>query len=409
MVNCPKESGTSEAIPLGPIQEGILMRIAGSRVNMTSNRQYLEYSEMSMRKEQLGIRNPADIFQSFGNTLQKTELNGEDSETNEVKRESGKKNIEKRGEDKLFTNYNANGGFYVDAGSKVQSRISEIENIRMQLMERILNLMQLIYGGSSSGRSGGRMQNFMRSLSNQMYGGYYQWMTVSTTTYIHTEEERTAFSAQGLAKTEDGRELIFNVNMNMSRKFTQEIGAVHMQPAELIDPLVIHVGSGVTEITDQTFTFDLDADGEKEEIKSLDSGSGFLAYDRNGDGVIGDGSELFGAISGNGFSELEVFDEDGDEWIDEDDDIYDKLRVWCRGADGKDTLMTLKEADVGAIYLGHSSTEFTSQGADFMVNGKFRESGIFLRESTGEVGMVHQVDLAKSDRNPDRETISSRL
>ena len=58
--------------------------------------------------------------------------------------------------------------------------------------------------------------------------------------------------------------------------------------------------------------------------------------------------------------------------------------------------MTLKEADVGAIYLGNSETKFTSRGSDFLVNAQFKSSGVFLRESTGAVGMVHQIDLAKS-------------
>ncbi len=371
------------------------MRIANSSVEMTSTRYYNSHTEVTMQKGQELYQNQNEGITGFTDLLDRSRIAKNGKEAEETTQNTDK--TKKKNEGTLFTNYNSGGSLEVQGGSGLYNRMSEIENIRMQLMERILNLMQLIYGGESSGRGGGRMQNFMRSLSNQMYSGGYQWMTVSTTTYIHTEEEHTAFSAKGVAKTEDGRELEFNVNLNMSRKFTQQIGATHMQPIELIDPLVINVGDGVTEISDQTFTFDLDADGNEEQIHTLKPGAGFLAYDRNGDGVINDGSELFGARSGDGFSELSEYDSDADGWIDEDDEIYEKLMVWCKGEDGKDTLMTLKEADVGAIYLDRSDTEFTSQGSDFMINAQFRQSGIFLKESTGEVSMVHQIDMAKEE------------
>ncbi len=350
------------------------MRIAGSTINMASERLYTSKSQLTMTRETVLLGAQTTQKPSFTDTLKAAEDAGE--------------------EENLFTNYNSTGDFAIQDDNKTQSRISEIENIRMQLMEKILNIMQILYGGSTGTRKS-KLQNFMNELHSNMNAGSYQWMSVSPTPYVHIEEEHSAFTAQGIARTEDGREIGFNVNLSMSRKFTEEIGAMHMQPANLIDPLVINVGNEVTEISDQTFTFDLDADGKTEEIKSLGKGSGFIAYDKNGDGVINDGTELFGAISGDGFSELAKYDSDKDGWIDEDDEIFDKLKVWCHGEDGKDTLMTLKEADVGAICLQNSETNFTVQGSDFGINGKFRASSIFLRESTGNVGMVHQIDLAK--------------
>lgn len=350
------------------------MRIADSTINMASGRLYTSKSQLVMTKETVLLGAQSSEKPSFTDTLKSAEEKGE--------------------EDNLFTNYNSAGEFAIQGEDKTSPRVSEIENIRMQIMERLLNIMQILYGGATGSRRT-KLQNFMEDLRSNMNSGSYQWMSVSTTTYVHIEEEQTAFSAQGIARTEDGREIGFNVNLSMSRKFTEEIGVMHMQPAALIDPLVINVSNDVTEISDQTFTFDLDCDGETEEVKSLGKGSGFLAYDKNGDGKINDGKELFGAISGNGFSELSEYDSDGDGWIDEDDDIFDKLKVWCRDENGNDTLMTLKEADVGAICLKNAETKFTVQGSDFGVNGQFRSSSIFLRESTGSVGMVHQVDLAK--------------
>ncbi len=361
------------------------MRIATGTISLTSERRYECRTEFTMEKSAMTVKSGAEGISQFanlfGNIKDKAQETGENTE----------KDIGK--EETLFTNYNADGGYAIQSGSPMAAKLTELENIRMQLMERILNIMQLLFGERSSGNT--KVQSFMNELSSQMSSGSYQLMTVQTSTYTQIEEEHTAFTAEGKAMTADGRELSFNINVNMSRSFTQAMSCAHLQPINLIDPLVINVGKGVTEISDQTFTFDLDADGNAEEISSLGEGSGFLAYDKNGDGIINDGSELFGAVSGDGFSELATYDEDSNNFIDEGDSIYEKLKIWCKDNDGNDTLMTLKEADVGAIYLGRSDTQFTSQGSDFRVNAMYRQSGIFLRESTGEAGVIHQIDMAK--------------
>ena len=59
------------------------------------------------------------------------------------------------------------------------------------------------------------------------------------------------------------------------------------------------IGSDTADVRDQTFKFDLDADGREDEISMLGKGSGFLALDKNGNGKIDDGSELFGTKSGD--------------------------------------------------------------------------------------------------------------
>lgn len=56
-------------------------------------------------------------------------------------------------------------------------------------------------------------------------------------------------------------------------------------------------------------------------------GSGFLALDRNQNGVVDDGSELFGTQSGDGFAHLALYDQDSNGWIDANDPVFDKLRI----------------------------------------------------------------------------------
>lgn len=216
------------------------------------------------------------------------------------------------------------------------------------------------------------------------------------------EQEDTSFSTVGTVRTKDGREINFNVNVNMSRRceeyYREELNVAQFA---LYDPLVINLDTDVTKLSDQTFYFDLDADGEEEEISML-KGSGYLALDKNGDGVINDGSELFGTKNGDGFADLARYDEDGNGWIDENDSIWSKLKIWCKDENGNDVLYKLSDKGVGAICLENVSTDFTMQGdrkaQDGTMNANatnavIRKTGIFLYEN-GNVGTVQHVDMA---------------
>ena len=216
------------------------------------------------------------------------------------------------------------------------------------------------------------------------------------------EQEDTSFSTVGSVRTKDGREINFNVNVNMSRR-CEEYYKEQLNVAEftLHDPLVINLDTDVAEVSDQTFYFDLDADGKEEEISVL-NGSGYLALDKNGDGTINDGSELFGTRNGDGFADLAQYDEDGNGWIDENDSIWSKLKIWCKDENGNDVLYKLSDKGVGAICLQNASTDFTLQGdrkaQDGTTNANatnavIRKTGIFLYEN-GNVGTVQHVDMA---------------
>ena len=162
----------------------------------------------------------------------------------------------------------------------------------------------------------------------------------------------------------------------------------------LCDPLVINLNNNVASVSDQKFLFDIDADSTKDSISMLESGSGYLALDKNGDGVINDGSELFGTESGNGFRDLAAFDQDQNGWIDEADEIFQKLRIWTKDENGNDMLLSLSDAGVGAIYLGYENTDFALNSMqDNTTNAMVRRTGIFLYENGGS-GSVQQLDLA---------------
>jgi hypothetical protein len=208
----------------------------------------------------------------------------------------------------------------------------------------------------------------------------------------HYESETTDFSAQGKIVTDDGRKINFSTQLSMSREFSSaQYQTVRMGDA-LKDPLVINFNGKAAELTQTHFSFDLNSDGKTEDMDFVSPGSGFLAVDKNGDNKINDGSELFGPSTGNGFNELASYDSDGNNWIDENDSIYNQLRVWTKDKNGQDSLLSLIESGVGALYLGNVTTPFSVKDTQNNLIGQVRTSGIFVQEN-GVVGTLQQVDL----------------
>ena len=219
------------------------------------------------------------------------------------------------------------------------------------------------------------------------------WQRITATSGFVGESESTTFASKGLVQTADGRNIDFNVEVSMSRAFMSQIDTLEVQEYIKTDPLMINLDTNIGSVSDQKFFFDLDSDGDEEQISFAGKGSGFLALDKNGDGKINDGFELFGTCSGDGFKDLAVYDEDGNGWIDENDSVFSKLKVWTKDENGNDYLIDLKKADVGAIYLSNADTQFSLKDDENNLNAEIKKTGIYLRESTGAVGTLNHVDL----------------
>lgn len=210
----------------------------------------------------------------------------------------------------------------------------------------------------------------------------------------YQEVESSAFNAEGKIRTADGMEIAFSVRVTMSRSFLREESLqFRAGDAPLKDPLVINFEGPAAALTQTKFRFDLDADGEEDQISFLMPGSGFLALDANGDGVINDGREVFGAISGDAYADLAAYDEDGNGWLDEGDSIFSRLRIWTKDAHGNDQLFALGEKGIGALYLGAIATPFSLKDSENGLHGQVRRSGVFLFED-GRAGTMQQIDLA---------------
>ena len=215
-------------------------------------------------------------------------------------------------------------------------------------------------------------------------------------TETYQEYQNMSFSASGVVNTADGRQIKFDLNVSMSYEFySQNSSTIEraVQVGNLCDPLVINFDGNLPEFTGERYAFDINIGGDKENIFMPTGGSGFLAYDKNGNGKIDDGSELFGATSGNGFAELAAYDGDGNGWIDENDAIFAALKIMSVDKKtGEFMMVSLKDAGVGAIFLGSVASNFEINSANNETQGIVRRNGFFLFEN-GTAGSIQHIDL----------------
>lgn len=210
----------------------------------------------------------------------------------------------------------------------------------------------------------------------------------------YSESESTTMHASGTVKTSDGKEISFQIDLSMQRQYT-ETSSESIRLGDAVrktDPLVINFNGTAAQLQDQRFAFDLNSDGQNEQINILASGSGYLALDKNADGKVNNGNELFGTLSGNGFADLAKYDSDQNGWIDESDPVFKQLKVMTQDAKGVATLSSLAEKGVGAISLGSIATPFDIKNTSNQLLGSVRSSGVVLNEN-GTAGTVQQIDL----------------
>lgn len=297
------------------------------------------------------------------------------------------------------------GKFNEISTSKLATKNKLEEDLKSTIRYMLLNFLLMLIIGKNGG---GDMEDIMarvfgnKESSDGALDGFgqsielYKVSEIESFEHYKGEYEETNFTAKGIVKTSDGRELDFNIDLTMSRSFeeyTKDQGVYETLRMKLVDPLIINYDTGAANISDQKFYFDLDTDGVMDEISMLNAGSGFLALDINEDGKINDGSELFGTKSGDGFKDLSRYDKDGNGWIDEADEIFDKLTILCFDKDGSMTQYKLKEKGVGAIYLGSKETEFDVRDQENRLDAKIRKTGIFMYENGG-VGTIQHADLS---------------
>ena len=168
---------------------------------------------------------------------------------------------------------------------------------------------------------------------------------------------------------------------NEKRNSNRYSTATAAQPPR--DPLVIDLGTkGINLSTvENGVHFDIDKNGFAEKTVWTDGEDGFLVLDRNYNGIIDDGGELFsdhvimknGLTSSDGFEALADLDEDNNGIIDEKDSRFFDLRVWVDserdGFSTADEIKTLADLGITSIVLPENQADPDDDTVEFIKTG----------------------------------------
>jgi hypothetical protein len=185
-------------------------------------------------------------------------------------------------------------------------------------------------------------------------------------------------------------------------------------PPPPVDPLILDLdGNGVrTTTVDDGVAFDFLGTGEAIQVAWTDGKDGFLVLDRNGDGQITTGAEMFGdytpmsngAIAKDGFEALRDLDSNADGLFNAQDELFDLVQVWVdANSDGVSEAGELK----GLKELGVQSIRLNPETSDRVENGNLY--GLISTMTLDNGGTAEVVDVWLSAKALEINTSASTI
>ena len=161
---------------------------------------------------------------------------------------------------------------------------------------------------------------------------------------------------------------VFGVNIQLEFEFSSSSSQVQVQQS---DPVTLDLNGDGINLTSYLngAQFDITGSGTKVNTAFVTGGDAFLALDRNGNGSIDSGKELFGDQNGakNGYEELRKLDSNGDGVINALDKDFDKLTLFKDNGNGvteKGELVSLADAGITEISLAYKTVNTGARGGN---------------------------------------------
>ena len=178
--------------------------------------------------------------------------------------------------------------------------------------------------------------------------------------------ENTEASEAGAIASASAVQMEFKFSFSASMSVEQTV-------VQESDPIIFDLDGDGYELTryQNGARFDILGNGSTQQTAFVTGGDAFLALDRNGDGEINSGQELFGDQRGaaNGFEELRKMDTNQDGRIDKNDAGYEDLLLFKDNGNGKTEageLISLAEAGIASIDLGYKNVDELTSGANHL-------------------------------------------
>lgn len=199
--------------------------------------------------------------------------------------------------------------------------------------------------------------------------GYDSNKVTSMTFPLYSPEisDHISNAIEQMKNGENNPDYILQLMGDTPNKIIEKIEEYILEQQEAETPLVIALTeSGIFTLPDDdSIHFDHNNDEVKESTGWIDNNSAFLVFDKNKNGVIDNGNEMFGNNTSNisesyakhGFEALSQYDSNQDNRIDKSDIIWSSLNLWIdKNIDGKtdaDELIKIERSGIESIDLNY--------------------------------------------------------